>query len=183
MGIGNAINHGPVDPFNLQGQLNDAVSLRDKAQNDYWNANNQLTELRNALSVLQVRLNVQQQVQAALPLVKGRIDHTVANCVLLQKKFTPLKAAVTDMVLKMGKVQGDATVTKAIAYTKREFASGVLQMALDALVDVSLVDVSKRVDSDVITNYGSAIPDDVKTVDDQIAQQIVKLKDMPSITL
>ena len=172
-----------MDPFNLQGQLNDATRLRDEAQRNYWNANNKLTELRNALSVLQVRLNVQQQVQAALPLVKGKIEQTVANCVLLQKKFTPVKAAVTDLVLKMGKVQSDATVTRAIAYTKHEFAFGVLQMALDALVNVSLMDVCKRVDSDVITNYGAPIPDDVKAVDDQIGQEMVKMKDMPSITL
>jgi hypothetical protein len=49
-------------------------------------------------------------------------------------------------------------------------------MALDALVDASLVGVCERVDSDVINNYGGAIPDDVKIVHDQMAQQIVKLQ-------
>jgi hypothetical protein len=161
--------------------LHDTTSRRDDAKNKYWTANNRLIKLKSALAVLQARLNVQHQVQDALPLIKAKADQTVSNCVLLEQKFAPLKSACTKMLLDMRKVQTDAIVTKAVAYTKREFAVGILQMALDALIDIGLVEKSSQIDSDVMTNYGSTVPEDVKILNGDIAKQLKALRGLPSI--
>ncbi|KAK7225015.1 hypothetical protein V2G26_013018 [Clonostachys chloroleuca] len=122
-GIGNAINHGPLDPFNLHGQLDDARRARDEAQNRLNEANNQLTKLRNSLALLQVRLSMQKQLQDSLPGVQLQAKEALSKTVMLENQFTPLKETSTKLLLNIRRVQASAIVVSTVAYTKKEFCN------------------------------------------------------------
>lgn len=180
-GIGNAINHGPLDPFNLHGQLDDARRARDGAQNRLNEANNQLTKLRNSLALLQVRLSMQKQLQDSLPGVQLQAKEALSKTVMLENQFTPLKETSTKLLLNIRRVQTSAIVVSTVAYTKKEFATGLLTAAEDSLIDSHLVEPSQKIEREIMDNYGSAIPAELQAITDVINQKIEVLIKVQSV--
>lgn len=181
LGIGNAINGGPLDPFNLQGELNEANRLLQDAQRRHRDAANELNNLRIKRMGLESRLSAARQTAALIPGVSTLANTTNTNCIMLQRQFGPLKEASAQLLLSVGKVQSDATVTQALAYSKKEFAVGLLEICRDSLMDQALLDEASMVKDEVINEYGGDIPDEVQEMAAETDERMSLVVTVPSI--
>ncbi|KAH7629126.1 hypothetical protein B0T09DRAFT_266499 [Sordaria sp. MPI-SDFR-AT-0083] len=181
LGIGNAINGGPLDPFNLQGELNEANRLLQDAQRRHRDAANELNNLRMKRMGLESRLSAARQTAALIPGVSTLANTTNTNCIMLQRQFGPLKEASAQLLLSVGKVQSDATVTQALAYSKKEFAVGLLEICRDSLMDQALLDEASMVKDEVINEYGGDIPDEVQEMAAETDERMSLVVTVPSI--
>lgn len=155
IGIGNLINDGPLDPFNLQSSLDSATRLLENAQRDYNRAATDLNNLRLKRMTLESRLSAARQTSTLIPSVSSLASATNTNCIMLQRQFGPLKERSAQLLLAVGKIQSDATVTQALAYSKKEFALGLLEICRDSLIDQALIDEAAMVKDEVIKEYGA----------------------------
>ncbi|EGO53862.1 hypothetical protein NEUTE1DRAFT_132296 [Neurospora tetrasperma FGSC 2508] len=181
LGIGNAINKGPLDPFNLQRELDEANRLLKDAQRKYNEAANELDKLRVKRMTLDTRLSAAKQTAALIPGVSTLADTTNTNCIMLQHRFGPLKQRSAQLLLSVGKIQSDATVTKALAYSKKEFAVGLLEICRDSLMDQALLDEATMIRDEVMNEYGAAIPDEVQEMASETSERMSLVTTVPSI--
>ncbi|KAK3956861.1 hypothetical protein QBC32DRAFT_201877 [Pseudoneurospora amorphoporcata] len=181
LGIGNAINGGPLDPFNLQGDLDEANRLLADAQSKYDTATNDLNNLRTKRMALDTRLSAARQTAALIPGVSTLAGTTNTNCIMLQRQFGPLKEASAQLLISVGKIQSDATVTQALAYSKKEFAVGLLEICKDSLMDQALLDEAALVKDEVMNEYGGAIPEEVQEMAAETSERMSLVVAVPSI--
>ncbi|KAJ4383712.1 hypothetical protein N0V85_008466 [Neurospora sp. IMI 360204] len=180
-GIGNAINHGPLDPFNLQGQLDEANRLLQDAQSKYNDAANELKNLQLKRTALETRLSAARHTEALIPQVSTLQSTTNTNCIMLQGHFGPLKEKSAQLLRSVGKIQSDATVTQALAYSKKEFALGLLEISRDSLMDQALVHEASMVKDEVMNGYGGAVPDEVQEMASKTSERMEIIVTVPSI--
>ncbi|KAI1869370.1 hypothetical protein JX265_006460 [Neoarthrinium moseri] len=181
LGIGNAINGGPLDPANLQGQLNDARRARDEAQNQLNEARMKLYGLQNERNAQDMRLRFVQQTEALVPTLSLLAETTENECITLQRRFAPLKDSASRFLVRVREIQEGAIVTKALAYSKKDFALGLLEISQDALLDQALGDEVRMVRDEIANEYGKKIPEDVEQALAGIYENIGTFATLPSL--
>lgn len=130
---------------------------------------------------LDTRLSAAKQTAALIPGVSTLADTTNTNCIMLQHRFGPLKERSAQLLLSVGKIQSDATVTKALAYSKKEFAVGLLEICRDSLMDQALLDEATMIRDEVMNEYGAAIPDEVQEMASETSERMSLVTTVPSI--
>lgn len=130
---------------------------------------------------LEAQLNTARQTQALIPSVSSLATTTNTNCRMLQQQFGPLKDTSAQLLLSVGKIESDATVTQALAYSKKEFAVGLLEICKDSLMDQALLDEATMVRDEVMKEYGGAIPEEVQDMAAEASEKMSLIVTIPSI--
>ena len=175
------INDGPLDPFNLHGELDDARRLRDDAQSSLNNANTELAKLTVKQLGLNFRLATQSQIQASLPQLQSTASTTESRCIMLQSQFGLLKDTSSKLLLKVEEVQNGAVIVENTAFTKKEFAEALLEMCSDALIDSRLIDEVQMIKGEIFNEWGGDVPAEIYEAGEMINGKIELLADIPSI--
>jgi chromosome segregation ATPase len=175
------VNEGPLDPFNLHGDLDDARRRYTDAVSSLRTAQGQLMELSQSRATLEARRSTQNQLQAEMPSLQTDAATTESRCIMLQSQFSVLKDASAKLDLKVREVQGDALVTKSTAYTKDEFVAGLLEMCNDALIDARLTDEVQMIKGEIFEEYGGPIPDEIAEAGYAVEEKLKVLSTLPSI--
>jgi chromosome segregation ATPase len=174
-GIGNLINDGPLDPFNLQRDLDDAQNQLNSAQQQLNEANQRLWQLNSTHSSLGMRNSAQEQLRAQLPELENNAEAAKRNCATIEQRFVELKESSSKLLVKVREIQDGAVVTEALAYSKKEYAAGLLEICLDCLIDRRVFDEAEMVKKEVIEEYGGEIPDEIAEMGVSLD---LKLKDL-----
>jgi hypothetical protein len=163
LGIGTLINRQrPLDPFNLQSDLEYAFRARHDAQNQRNRMLDEISNLRNEEQRLQQHLKEGQQLAAELSLLSDTAVSTESRCITIQSGFGTLKGAASRLVSQVKGVVGDIDVVERMAYTKKEFALLLLGLCGDALVDLRLVKGVQKVKDELVEGYGSSMPNEIE---------------------
>ncbi|KAH7309275.1 hypothetical protein BKA65DRAFT_414651 [Rhexocercosporidium sp. MPI-PUGE-AT-0058] len=181
LGIGNLVNEGPLDPFNLHGDLDDARRRYTDAVSSLRTAQEQLIQFCQSRNTLEARRSAQMQLQAEIPSLQTDAAITESRCIMLQNQFSVLKDASAKLDLKVREVQGDALVTKSTAYMKDEFVAGLLEMCSDALIDARLTDEVQMIKGEIFEEYGGPIPDEIAEAGYAVEEKLRVLSTLPSI--
>ncbi|CZT44826.1 uncharacterized protein RSE6_05065 [Rhynchosporium secalis] len=180
-GIGNLINHGPLDPFNLHGELDDARRRYSDAVSSLKTAKGRLTELCQSKATLESSRATHSQLQVEIPSLQTEATITESRCIMLQNQFSVLKDTSTKLDLKVRKVQGDALVTRSTAYSKDEFVAGLLEICTDALIHSRLMDEVQMIKGEIFAEYGGPIPDEIAEAGYAVEEKLKMRNTLPSI--
>ena len=100
---------------------------------------------------------------------------------MLQSQFGLLKDTSSKLLLKIKGIHNDAALAEKTVLTKKEFATALLQICNDALIDSQLIEKVQVIKSEILTGWGGAIPDDIAEAGGKIDGTIELLKGIPSI--
>ncbi|KAK3401033.1 hypothetical protein B0T20DRAFT_348448 [Sordaria brevicollis] len=131
--------------------------------------------------ILESRLNAAFQNVEEITVMWTRARNTTDNCKKLLGQFGPMKERSARLLLSAGKIHSDATAVQALAYTKKEFAGGLLKICRDSLIDQALIDEASKVKDEVINEYGGAVPEEFQTLASEVSERMSRIKTVPSI--
>jgi chromosome segregation ATPase len=155
--------HGSsVDIMGFHNQANQARGNVESAMKTMQASRTQLQQFQKRRQELTNREAAQKQIQDQLPGLDSNTQDLMTRSVALQKQLADLKDASSNMVVKVRDIQNKATLTTQLAFTKKEFASGLLDVCEAALIDLRLLQPVKKITDEISTGYTGNMPDDVK---------------------
>ena len=155
------------------------------AQADLREAEKTLAETRNRLlnvqrekMDLESRQLMAKRVESELPIIESRVSSTLAQTSFLETHLTQLKETSTKLLLKVRNIENNSSVTNQMAFTKKEFASGILDICASALIDARLTHEVKHVRDEIVEGYIGGTPtgvsDLVNTIDQSLTALLVR---------
>ncbi|EXK83169.1 hypothetical protein FOQG_12520 [Fusarium oxysporum f. sp. raphani 54005] len=180
-GIGNLINDGPLDPAGLGNQLNEAHRLLDDANHQLREAQSSLSKMQIERNQLDSRLRFVQQTEQLVPQLTSAAEAAEFRSIALQRRFAPLKEGASKLLMRVREIQQGAVVTQAIAYSKKDFAEGLLRICNEALMDQALEDETRLVRDEVVNEYGEKLPSDVDELAAEVTEKINTFSSLPSL--
>jgi hypothetical protein len=181
LGIGNLINEGPLDPAGLGDQLDEANRHLNDAERQLNDAQSRLYDLQNQRNQMDARLRFMQQTQSLVPQLTTAAEATEFRSIALQRRFAPLKEAASRLLVRVREIQQEAVVTQSIAFSKKDFAIGLLGICKEALMDQALEDETRMVRDEVINEYGEKLPEDVEAISAEVNEKISTFSSLPSL--
>ncbi|KAK0660477.1 hypothetical protein QBC41DRAFT_350919 [Cercophora samala] len=168
--------------LNTRREIDEIRREMERTAGDHDRARNQLWQLQSQRQSLEQRLNQAQALSALLPGVSANASAAKAQSVMMQTQFAKLKDTATQLVLRVGEMQQGAVVTEAVAYMKKEYAFGLLQICQSAAgVDSALLDETAMVKNEIVNEYGGAMPANVQAAAAAVDEKMKLLAGTTSI--
>lgn len=161
--------------------MDDARNSLNDAQNNLQKANNDLWALQAQRGQLEAKLSNEQKIAASLPQLQATSESTESRCVMLQRQFAPVKETASKLLVKVREVQDGVVVTSSIAYTKKEFATGLLEICSDCLMDARLTDEAEMVRDEIVKEYGGEVPGEIAEAAATVSERVQLIGTIPSI--
>jgi hypothetical protein len=130
---------------------------------------------------LDSRLRFVQQTEQLVPQLTSAAEAAEFRSIALQRRFAPLKEGASKLLMRVREIQQGAVVTQAIAYSKKDFAEGLLRICNEALMDQALEDETRLVRDEVVNEYGEKLPSDVDELAAEVTEKINTFSSLPSL--